>query len=54
MCQFKAKDSEIKPYPLCVKDIAKDFTVDKMKRTGLGDMYIIFPLIIILPTPVIL
>ena len=31
--QFKAKDSEIKPYPLCLGNISKDFTVDNMKNT---------------------
>ena len=30
--QFKAKDSEIKPYPLCVGYISKDFTFDNMKK----------------------
>lgn len=30
--QFKAKGSEIKPYPLCLRSIAKGFTVDKKNR----------------------
>ena len=30
--QFKAKDSEIKPYPLCLGNISKDFTLDNMKK----------------------
>ena len=30
--QFKAKDSEIKPYPLCLGDILNDFTVDNIKN----------------------
>ena len=30
--QFKAKESEIKPYPLCLGNISKDFTVDNMKN----------------------
>ena len=30
--QFKAKDSEIKWYPLCLGSISKDFTVNKMKE----------------------
>ena len=34
MHQFKAKDSEIKPYPLCLGNILKDFTIDNMKKTG--------------------
>ena len=35
MYQFKAKDSEIKSYLLCVGNILKDFTVHNMKKTGL-------------------
>ena len=35
MYQFKAKDSEIKPYPLCLGNISKYFTIDNMKKTGL-------------------
>ena len=34
--QFKAKDSEIKRYPLCLGNISKDFSVDNMKKTGLN------------------
>ena len=29
---FKAKDSEIKPHPLCLGNISKDFTLDNMKK----------------------
>ena len=28
----KAKDSEIKPYPSCLANISKDFTLDNMKK----------------------
>ena len=35
MYQFKAKDSEIKPYPLFLRNISKHFTIDNMKKTGL-------------------
>ena len=35
MYQFRAKDSEIKPYPSCLSNIYKDFTLDNMKKTGL-------------------
>ena len=35
ICKFKAKDSEIAPYPLCLENISKDFSVDNMKKTGL-------------------
>ena len=34
--QFKAKDSEIKPHPLCLGNISKDFTINYLKKkTGL-------------------
>ena len=33
--KFKAKDSEIVVYPLCLGNISKDFPVDNMKKTGL-------------------
>ena len=32
MCQFKEKDLEIKPYPLCLRNISKGFTLDDMKK----------------------
>ena len=36
MYQFKAKDSEIKKYPLCLGSVSKDFTNNNMKKkTGL-------------------
>ena len=35
MYQFKAKDSEIKPYSLCLGNISKDFTIDNVKKTSL-------------------
>ena len=34
--QFKAKDYEIKRYPLCLGNISKDFSVDYIKKTGLN------------------
>ena len=34
MYQFKAKDFEVKPYLLCLGNISKDFTTDKMKKRG--------------------
>ena len=34
--KFKAKDSEIKAYSLCLGNISKDFSVDNMKKTGLN------------------
>ena len=33
--QFKAKETEINPYPLCLGNISNDFTVDNMEKTGL-------------------
>ena len=32
--KFKAKDSEILATPLCLGNISKDWSVDKMKETG--------------------
>ena len=33
--KFKAKDSEITPYELCLGNISKDWSIDNMKKTGL-------------------
>ena len=33
--QFKAKDSEIKDYALCLGNVSKDFTINNMKKTGI-------------------
>ena len=33
--QFKAKDSEIKDYTLCLDIVSKYFTINNMKKTGL-------------------
>ena len=33
--KFKAKDTEISAYPLCLENISKDWPVDIMKKTGL-------------------
>ena len=38
--QFREKGS-IKPYPLRLKNISKDFTVNNMKESGLTDMWMI-------------
>ena len=35
--QFKAKDSEIKKYLLCLGNVSKDFKTDNMKKTGLKE-----------------
>ena len=51
--QSKSKDSEIKPYPLCLRNISKMFRANNMKNTRLNGSKI-FPLIIILLILVIL
>ena len=33
--QLRAKDSEIKLYPVCLGNISKDFTLNNIKKTGL-------------------
>ena len=33
--KFKSKDSEISAYPLCLRNVLKDWSVDNMKTTGL-------------------
>ena len=33
---FIAKDSEIKPHPLCLGNLSKDFTVNNKKKTKLN------------------
>ena len=35
--KFKAKDSEIVASPLCLGNILKDWSVDKMKKTGFNE-----------------
>ena len=34
--KFKSKDPEILPYPLCLGNISRDWSVDSMKKTGLN------------------
>ena len=34
--KFKAKDSEIEAYPLCLGNFSKDFSVDNTKKTELN------------------
>ena len=43
--QFKAKGSEIKPYPMCLGNISKAFTVDNIEWNLIKWMYMIFLLI---------
>ena len=42
MYQFKAKDSEIKPYSLCLDNISKDFTLDGLKKKELKGIVKVF------------
>ena len=42
MYQFKAKDSEIKPYPSCRSNTSKDFTGNNMEKTGLKGVVNVF------------
>ena len=38
--KFKAKDTEILAYSLCLGNISKDWSIDNMKKTGLkGHVY---------------
>ena len=46
--QFKAKDSEIKDYALCLGNISKDFTINNMTKTGLKGIVKFFLLNLIL------
>ena len=36
--QLKAKDSEIKDYPLCLGNISKNFAINNMKKTELKEV----------------
>ena len=42
MYQIKAKDSDIKPYSLCLDNISKDFALNNTKKTGLNGAVKIF------------
>ena len=46
--KFKAKDSEIVPYSLCLGNISKDWTNDNMKKQDLMVTFMILVLIIML------
>ena len=35
--EFKGKDSRINAYPMCSRNISKDWPVDNMKKIGLKD-----------------
>ena len=40
--QFKAKDSEIKPYTVCIGNTSKDFTINVYEKTGLNRVVKVF------------
>ena len=40
--QFKAKNSEIKDYALCLGNVSKDFAINNIKKTGLKGVTIFF------------
>ena len=46
--KFKAKDSEILAYSLCLGNISKDWSQDNMKRQDLMVIFMILVLIIML------
>ena len=46
--QFKAKNSEIKDYTLCLGNISKDFSINNMKQNRIKGVVIFFQLISIL------
>ena len=38
--KFKAKDSEITAYLLCIRNISRDWSMDNMKKSGLWQGYV--------------
>ena len=42
MYQFKAKDSDIKRYPLCLGNISKGYTLGNMKKVELKKIVNVF------------
>ena len=46
--KFRAKDSKISAYPLCLGNISKDWSVDKMKKLDCKVLFMILVLIIML------
>ena len=40
VCEFKANNSEIKDYALCLGNVSKDFAINNMKKTGLKGLTI--------------
>ena len=48
--QFKAKDSEIKPYTVCLGNTSKDFTINVYEKTGLNGVAKVFSIVIMVLT----
>ena len=46
--EFKAKDSEIKPFPLCLCNISKDFTIDNMKKVVQKEIVFLLTIILLI------
>ena len=44
MYQFKAKNPDMKAYPVCLVNVSKDFTIDNMKKTRLKGVVKVFPI----------
>ena len=42
MYEFKAKDSEIKPYVLCLSNVSKDFTINNIKKNKIKSFSIVY------------
>ena len=36
--QFKEKDSGMKPYPLCLGNVSRDFTINNLKKQDLKEV----------------
>ena len=45
MYQFKAKDSEIKPYPQCLGNISKYFSIDDVRKRTLKGYVFVFSVV---------
>ena len=40
--KFKSKDPEILPYPLCLENISRDWSVDDLKKNGIKQICLRF------------
>ena len=46
--KFKAKDSKIVPYSLCLGNISKDWANDNMKKKWLHDLMVTFMILVLI------